>query len=145
MAKKPRQERERQKERSRVSETRRGVRGESEEKGKQRGRERRSASGFFFGSNQERTKSRATVPRVRDRSNFFFLHASIHGYSLARIPCPRCCEQAPAFSSQSGTSRTRYCLCQRDSSRSTRFQPLYRVSSLYRRWQLLPTEPIYSA
>lgn len=72
MAKKPRQERERQKERSRVSETRRGVRGESEEKGKQRGRERRSASGFFFGSNQERTKSRATVPRVRDRSNFFF-------------------------------------------------------------------------
>lgn len=72
MAKKPRQERERQKERSRVRETRRGDRGESEEKGKQRGRERRSASGFFFGSNQERTKSRATVPRVRDRSNFFF-------------------------------------------------------------------------
>lgn len=52
-------------------ETRRGDRGESVEKGKQRGRERRSASGFFFGSNQERTKSRATVPRVRDRSNFF--------------------------------------------------------------------------
>lgn len=136
VAKKPRQERERQKERSRVRE-RRG----EETEGNRRKRENSE------GGRDEAHRGSFSV-RIRNERNLvlryhvsvtdpiFFLHASIHGYSLARIPCPRCCEQAPAFSSQSGTSRTRYCLCQRDSSRSTRFQPLYRVSSLYRRSQL---------
>lgn len=49
------------------------------EKGKGKTAADGRAPGFFFGSNQ-------TVPRVRDRSNFFFIHASIRRRSTALLP-----------------------------------------------------------
>ena len=80
---------------------------------------------------------RRCVPRVRDRSNFFFLLSTLR---YTRIPSHSLAARKLALVSQSAThlEGAGYWLCQRDSSRSTR-------SSTFARGVAVYPESIYSA